>query len=255
MQQMGVGEGRRERKKRETRLALKAAALDLVSERGYHNVTVEDIANTVDVSVRTFFNYFSSKEAAVVGEDPELLEAIRAQLLALPADVAPLDAIRDVLMARADAISEDIDLSGEDHTVWLRRFSAVHSQPEVRVAYSKHMTEVEQAIADTLVQRLGGDERLRGYASLVTTCALSVMRVAGGLWAGQGGTYPLRDVANAGLDLLAQGFAIGAGPARAEALPKSFTYLAGACPPAPLSPAVTLSAAPGSLVRKKVPNP
>jgi AcrR family transcriptional regulator len=252
MQQVVVGEGRRERKKRETRLALKAAALDLVSQRGYHNVTVEDIANAVDVSVRTFFNYFSSKEAAVVGEDPELLEDMRAQLLALPAEVPPLEAIRDVLMARADAISEDIDLSGEDHTIWLRRFSAVHGQPEVRVAYSKHMTEVEQAIADTLVQRLGGDERLRGYASLVTTCALSVMRVAGAMWAGQAGTCPLREVANAGLDLLARGFAIGPGPTLAEALPTSFTYVAGACPRAPSSQAGALSGAPGSLVEKKV---
>jgi AcrR family transcriptional regulator len=181
----------------------------------------------VDVSVRTFFNYFSSKEAAIVGEGPELLEAMRAKLLALPDDVPPLEALRTVLMDRIDAISEDIDLSGEDHTIWLRRFSAIHRQPEVRVAYSKHMTGVEQALADTLVQRLGGDERLRGYATLVTTCALSVMRQAGAIWAGQGGTRPMRQVGAAALDLLAQGFSVDTRALVSGDLPEALTCLAG----------------------------
>jgi AcrR family transcriptional regulator len=61
--------GRRERKKLETRSALHRAALQLVSEFGLE-VTVDDICRAVDVSSRTFFNYFSSKEEAIVGEAP-----------------------------------------------------------------------------------------------------------------------------------------------------------------------------------------
>ena len=212
--------GRRERKKRATRLALKAAALDLVSARGYNNVTVEDIADAVDVSVRTFFNYFSSKEAAVVGEDEEQVEALRAQLTGLPSDIPPLEALRTVILSRVQAIGEDIDLSGEDHSVWLRRFTAVRSQPEVMWAYTRHMAMVEKAIVDVMVQRLGGDESLRGYASLVTTCALSVMRVAGSLWAAQGGAQPLTAVAGAAFDLLADGFQGGPGTAAGRPSPQ-----------------------------------
>ena len=63
-------EGRRDRKKHATRQALRDAALQLVTERGFANVTVEDIAEAVDVATRTFFNYFPSKEAAVIGADP-----------------------------------------------------------------------------------------------------------------------------------------------------------------------------------------
>jgi AcrR family transcriptional regulator len=197
---------RRERKKRATRLALKAAALDLVGERGYPHVTVEDIADVVDVSVRTFFNYFPSKDAAIVGEDPERTEATRRELLEIPSDVSPFDALRQVLLSRLEAIGEDIDLSGEDHEVWIRRFAVVKSQPEVMLAYAKHLATVERTLTDAMVERLG-DEKLRAYASLVTAVALSVMRVAGSYWGGAGGTDALIDFSRAAFDVLGAGLA------------------------------------------------
>jgi AcrR family transcriptional regulator len=194
--------GRRERKKRSTRLALRAAALDLVAERGFAHVTVEDIADAVDVSVRTFFNYFTSKEDAVVGDDPELIDATKAELLALPAELSPLEAIRTVLFTRMRAIQEDIDQSGEDHAVWMRRFALVKSQPEVLVAYTKHLTRLEKALTDALVERLGGDERRRLYASVVTSSAIGVMRAASMC---AGGTESLLDLAAEAFGVLAGG--------------------------------------------------
>ncbi len=67
----------RERKKLATRRLLRRAALDLVAERGLTNVTVEDIAEAADVSPRTFFNYFPSKEAALFGGDPDRAAELR----------------------------------------------------------------------------------------------------------------------------------------------------------------------------------
>ena len=75
--------GLRERKKRERREALIDAAQTLVLERGLDEVTVEDICTSIGVSTRTFFNYFSSKDDAVLGVEefspsPEAVEVFVA---------------------------------------------------------------------------------------------------------------------------------------------------------------------------------
>ena len=59
--------GLRERKKEQTRQALEETILRLVIEKGYENVTVEEVCEQVGISRKTFFNYFSSKRAAVLG--------------------------------------------------------------------------------------------------------------------------------------------------------------------------------------------
>jgi AcrR family transcriptional regulator len=221
-----VGQSRRERKKRATRLALKAAALRLVAERGYAQVTVEDIAEAVDVSVRTFFNYFPSKEAAVVGGDPDLLTAVRERLLSLPAELAPLEALREVLLGELEAMLEDAASLGEDHDAWTRRFAAVRSQPEVMAEHARFLAATEEYLAEALLERLGGDERLRGYAAIVTTCALGALRTVGMLWGRQGGTSSLSELARGAFDLLAKGLVLdcpslgGGAPALSPAAPE-----------------------------------
>ena len=67
-------EGLRERKKRERGQALRRAALELALENGYSNVTVEDICARCNVSRRTFFNYFNSKEEALLGRDDTVFD-------------------------------------------------------------------------------------------------------------------------------------------------------------------------------------
>jgi AcrR family transcriptional regulator len=59
--------GLRERKKLETARAIEVAAVELAAELGLSEVTVEAISQRADVTSRTFFNYFASKEDAVIG--------------------------------------------------------------------------------------------------------------------------------------------------------------------------------------------
>lgn len=62
--------GLRERKRERLRATIELAALDLMTRHGYQEVTVEMICDTAEVSRRTFFNYFGSKEAVIIGQDP-----------------------------------------------------------------------------------------------------------------------------------------------------------------------------------------
>src|ERR1700712_1637118 len=78
--------GLRERKKQETRVALSRATIRLCVQRGWDNVTVEDIATAADVSVRTFRNYFSGKAEAVAASHLERMLRIADSLRAQPAD-------------------------------------------------------------------------------------------------------------------------------------------------------------------------
>ena len=76
--------GLRELKKRQSRMAMHRAALELVLEHGLGGVTVEAIAQRAGVSTRTFFNHWSTKESAIIGvlsaQEAEIAARLRHQI-------------------------------------------------------------------------------------------------------------------------------------------------------------------------------
>lgn len=90
--------GRRERKKQATRHALVAAAIRLFTERGYDETSVADIAEAADVSKRTFFLHFPTKEDVLLADaDDRVALAVRAI-----ADRTSDTSLRDALANAAD---------------------------------------------------------------------------------------------------------------------------------------------------------
>jgi AcrR family transcriptional regulator len=99
VQIMNVQVGMRERKKAETRAALRQAALRLALERGVENVTAEAIAAVTDVAPRTFHNYFANKEEAVVAELIERLIGLADTLRARPVGEPVWDSLQHATVA------------------------------------------------------------------------------------------------------------------------------------------------------------
>jgi AcrR family transcriptional regulator len=108
----------RERKKLATRLAIRRAALDLFAERGFSRVTVEDIAAAADVAPRTFFNYFSSKEAVFFGADPGRAGQLCARVVHDQPGHSALDVLRAALADQVRTILAELgELGGESIAV------------------------------------------------------------------------------------------------------------------------------------------
>ena len=80
-----IDEGLRERKKREMRVAIAAAAMRLFAERGFDEVTVAEIARDADVSEKTVFNYFPAKEDLLFNRGAERQAAVVAAIRERPA--------------------------------------------------------------------------------------------------------------------------------------------------------------------------
>ena len=135
------------------------------------HVTVEDIAEAADVSPRTFFNYFPSKEAALFGADPERIARMRERVVHQAPGESALSALRQVLVAEARMITNELGELGGDPLDMLRRMKVVRADPHLRAAQSAHMANIECALAEALAERLGTDPARDPYPGLLASVA------------------------------------------------------------------------------------
>ena len=99
-------EGLRERKKRQTREAIAAAAMRLFHARGFDAVTVAEVARAADVSEKTVFNHFPTKEDLVFAHTAEHVEARREAILSRPPGVPLIRVFEAETMAFLDALED-----------------------------------------------------------------------------------------------------------------------------------------------------
>jgi AcrR family transcriptional regulator len=175
---------RRERKKKATRDALQAAALDLVETRGLASVTVEDIAERADVATRTFFNHFSSKEDAVIGWDPDGVGEVLSALAAEPRSGDPVACLHRVLVEQFSARATEAEAT-------LRRIRLVKSDPQLLSRMAAKFEEFEQGLIWAVAERTGADPAWDLAPSLTVMVALAACRAALVHWCDQAGRVPL----------------------------------------------------------------
>ena len=203
---MGPPVSLRERKKLATRRLLRRVALELVAERGLANVTVEDIAEAAEVSPRTFFNYFPSKEAVLFGGDPDRAAELRAGVTGEAPGGSALDALRVVLTRDSESMADDLRSLGGDPAEWLRRMKVARTDPHVRAAHAAQMAMLERAIAEGLAARLGTDQETDPYPGVVAAAAVAMVRACLSFWAGSGGAMPIGQLIDQAFKALAGGF-------------------------------------------------
>lgn len=210
--EVAAAPGRRERKKQRTRRDLIEHAVRLFAARGFDETTTIDIAEAADVSQRTFFRHFASKEAVLYGDMEELRLRVRAALAARPADEPVLVAVRHAILSLADGYEHEREQR-------LLQASLAASYPSVS-AYSRAVVQAEwekELIAD-LSARLGVDPAVDPRPEIVAGAAMSALRVSIRQWTAGGGTGDLPALVAAALDELARiselsGAAVVAGPA------------------------------------------
>jgi AcrR family transcriptional regulator len=171
----GVSIGLRERKKSQTRRALRAATLRLVAEHGLEAVTIEQISAAADVSARTFFNYFATKEDALTSADPGDAERVRERLAGLPADLSPVEAVRLVMAG------ELARLEGDD-AEWRLRMAIVDRHPALLARILADYAATERLLAQAVAARTGSDLDDDLYPTLVAEVCLAAARAATRLW-------------------------------------------------------------------------
>jgi AcrR family transcriptional regulator len=194
--------GLRERKKAQTHQALRDAAIGLFSVQGFDGTTVEEIAEACDVSPRTFFRYFPTKEDVLFADSEQRCASLVAVLAAQPPGVAPLAALHAAMRAAA------LDYR-EERARLVARTEIVAASPSLRAYRAEHQRGWEEAILGEISRRIGA----RGSASaglelrLLTSVSIGALRAALDTWLEEPGAPDLLVLVDQAFAQLAEGFA------------------------------------------------
>ena len=138
--------GLRERKKLQTRDTIARVALELFAERGYDETTLAEIAEAADVSPRTIFSYFDSKEEILFCEAPPELSRLKEKLEQRPEGSTTIDTLRDLLSSMAPP----------DELAKLRK-QIIVSSPELKLKMRARVAELEPILVESFAKDLDTD--------------------------------------------------------------------------------------------------
>jgi AcrR family transcriptional regulator len=176
--------GRRERKKHQTSVALAEAALTLFAERGFAETTVEEIADAADMSARTFFRHFASKEAVLFADDDERREIWIGALRNRPLDESVLTTIREAALALAADYTPAKDFV---------RFDLARRHRSIGAYWFAIGVGWENVLAEEIAARLELSSKYDVTPRTLAAAAMGAWRVAQANWAYDRGRRSLRE--------------------------------------------------------------
>jgi AcrR family transcriptional regulator len=170
--------GLRERKKLETRLALARAAMRLFEERGYSATSIDDIAAAANVSRRTFFRYFASKDEVLIVDPGGKLEALHVALAEGPSEESTIEALRRGIRALATAYYDPELVRAE------ARLSDL--EPTMAAAALAYQVRWEEALAREVAADLRVDIDSDPRPRIVAHAVVAILRAAVATWLAAG---------------------------------------------------------------------
>src|SRR3989440_7194844 len=167
--------GLRERKKEKTRETLVRTALRQFAKRGFDHVTVEEIAAACDVSPRTFFRYFASKEDVLFAESDARREHLLASVAQQGPEVSAFRAVESAVRMVAAEYAEDHDLLRVRHRI-------VTSTPSLRTRAAERQQRWETDVVEQL--RVSGRAKRMSDLDLrlLVAATMTALRVAVESW-------------------------------------------------------------------------
>jgi AcrR family transcriptional regulator len=202
------GTSLRERKKQRTRDALIDAAFELFSTKGFEATTVDEIADSVEVSSRTFFRYFGSKEDVATSiQLQQFLDVYRA-LEARPAGEPVVTAMRHAVVDVLRAYEE----GGTDAFQFACVMQLVQESPAVMARSLEMCTEQLDELARHVAVRMGVDPVTDPRPKLVAAVASAALQVAVRAWREDEPDEKVSDLADRAFALLEAGINYPAAP-------------------------------------------
>ncbi|MEU1124493.1 TetR family transcriptional regulator [Streptomyces sp. NPDC005899] len=199
----GTPAGLRERRKQRTREALLHAALRLFAAQGYERTTVDEIAEAVEVSQRTFFRYFANKEAVAFAVQEAVEARFLTELRQRPAEEAPFQALRRAALNAWAGATEAVegDVTDELH---MSTYRMIESTPALLAAHLRRSVDLEVQAARLIAEREGLDPETDPRPRVAVAAFSGVMRMTGQLWGRRqdAGADALRQLAEHHLDQL-----------------------------------------------------
>jgi AcrR family transcriptional regulator len=150
--------------------------MTLFRERGFEATTLDDIAAAADVSRRSFFHYFASKEDVVFAWQEEIITALIAAVAARPPGESMLTAAENAIAAMV----RQLDPSEAIAMARLKR-----DNPALQARNQAKYEMLERALAEALGKRAGKKTDLL-QARLVAMIATGAMRIGDELWTADG---------------------------------------------------------------------
>ncbi|TDC56118.1 TetR family transcriptional regulator [Actinomadura sp. KC345] len=167
--------GLRERKKQRTRTALVDAALDLFLSQGYEATTIDEIVAAVEVSQRTFFRYFATKEDVVTGFLAEHDAILKEALAERPSGERPFTALLESMRAVLRTIAEG---DPADSVRFRRVRKVIERTPSLMAAQMARHSASAEALASEIARREDVDLDHDLRPRIVVAFFLSASKVA-----------------------------------------------------------------------------